>query len=557
MKAMLEELHVRNIGGIRQADLTFRGSFIAITGESGAGKSSLIRALELASGKRAQASLIRAGNDEAQVHAVLAGGFSQPHLPEGIKPEEGVFVVRRVLSRNGRTRTYIQDNPVSLGLLQNIMNHLVGIQSQFAQIDLLDPKRQLNLLDARGGQTVKVLRKNLQETVSEALDKEREQIRLLKRRKEIEERYEGAREILSRIRSLDLYVGSEREWEESLEEIRCKIERAEKLKNLFDEMTGGFAGEGLVNRLETVIYELKNLVEAETNESKDFDSLIESLLAGIKYLEELCEKQLKKDDPEKLQEAFATFERRLGLLRKLKRLARVKTVGDLVEYERRASRELDWLENSREILVTLQNECAALRKKVTRLALELREARKAAAESLEKSVNTVLDDLGMEDFRLSVLLRPVEKVRQHGADDVEFFLSDGGNLYGSVAKVASGGELSRILLALQCTCPKELLPSTLVFDEVEAGLGGKAAMLAGYKLRELSRECRVILVTHEASIAALADQHFRVERSADLTLVTEVAGENRVVEIARMLAGDHEAPEALEHARSLVGMKEK
>jgi DNA repair protein RecN (Recombination protein N) len=136
---------------------------------------------------------------------------------------------------------------------------------------------------------------------------------------------------------------------------------------------------------------------------------------------------------------------------------------------------------------------------------------------------------------------------------VEFYLSDGASLKDAVAKVASGGELSRILLALQCASPRELLPPVLVFDEVEAGLGGKAAMLSGYKLRELSADCQVILVTHEASIAALADQHFKVERTKDVTSVVEVSGEERVVEIARMLAGDHEAPEALVHARSLVG----
>jgi DNA repair protein RecN (Recombination protein N) len=147
---------------------------------------------------------------------------------------------------------------------------------------------------------------------------------------------------------------------------------------------------------------------------------------------------------------------------------------------------------------------------------------------------------------------PAEKVRYHGADEVDFFLSDGANLKDSVAKVASGGELSRLLLALQCASPREMLPPVLVFDEVEAGLGGKAAMLSGYKLRELSEDCQVILVTHEASIAALADQHFKVERTQDVTSVVEVSGEKRVVEIARMLAGDHEAPEALMHARSLV-----
>jgi DNA repair protein RecN (Recombination protein N) len=548
---MLEELHVKNIGGIQQADLHLHGSFIAITGESGAGKSSLIRALELASGKRAQASLIRAGNDEAEVHAILVPDSAFDNLDEDFEVQEGILVVRRVLSRTGRTKTYIQDRPVSLSSLQNVMNPYIGIQSQFAQLDLLEPLRQLNLLDARGGPEMTRLREHMREMVSSAVKKEKEYVALVKRRKEIEDRYEGAEDILSRIRSLHLDEECEQQWEESLRDMQQKITRSGKIGSIYDELTGGHAGEGLKNRLETLVYELKNIVESE--EKEEVERLTEGLADGLKRLEDLCEKYLQSDDPQKLQESFAGLERRLGLLRKLKRLTRSQTVADLIAYESQATRDLEWLKNSREKLHSLKEECSSLRKEVTRLALELRKARQEAAGSLEQSVNRVLGDLGMETYRFGVEVRSAEKVRHHGADDVEFYLSDGASLKDAVAKVASGGELSRILLALQCASPRELLPPVLVFDEVEAGLGGKAAMLSGYKLRELSADCQVILVTHEASIAALADQHFKVERTKDVTSVVEVSGEERVVEIARMLAGDHEAPEALVHARSLVG----
>lgn len=548
---MLEELHVKNIGGIQQADLHLHGSFIAITGESGAGKSSLIRALELASGKRAQASLIRAGNDEAEVHAILVPDSTLDNLDEDIEVQEGILVVRRVLSRTGRTKTYIQDRPVSLSSLQNVMNPYIGIQSQFAQLDLLEPLRQLNLLDARGGPEMTRLRENMREMVSSAVKKEREYVALVKRRKEIEDRYEGAEDILSRIRSLHLGEECEQQWEESLRDMQQKITSSGKIRSIYDELTGGHAGEGLKNRLETLVYELKNLVESE--EKEEVERLTEGLADGLKCLEDLCEKHLQSDDPQKLQESFAGLERRLGLLRKLKRLTRSQTVADLIAYESQATRDLEWLKNSREKLHSMKEECSFLRKEVTRLALDLRKARKEAAGSLEQSVNRVLGDLGMETYRFGVEVRSAEKVRHHGADDVEFYLSDGASLKDAVAKVASGGELSRILLALQCASPRDLLPPVLVFDEVEAGLGGKAAMLSGYKLRELSEDCQVILVTHEASIAALADQHFKVERTKDVTSVVEVSGEERVVEIARMLAGDHEAPEAIVHARSLVG----
>ncbi len=547
---MLEELHVKNIGGIQQADLHLRGSFIAITGESGAGKSSLIRALELASGKRAHASLIRAGNDQAEVQAILAPGHESGDFPEEFRPQEGILVVRRVLSRTGRTKTYIQDRPVSLNVLQKMMDPCIGIQSQFAQLDLLDPRRQLNLVDARGGQAVTSLREKLRQKVSSALKKEREYAALVKRRQEIEERFEGAEEILSRIRSLHLDEKSEKRWEETLRKTQQKVSRSEKILAIYDELTGGSAGEGLRSRLEMMIYELKNLLDSEAKEN--LEGFAETLVNGLRSIEDLCEKHLESEDLQKLQESFTSLERRMGILRKLKRVTHSETASDLAEYERQATKELQWLKNSRERLLSLQQECAALKKEVSRLALDLRKARKEAAGSLENAVNAVLGNLGMETFKFGVDLFPTEKVRFHGADDVDFFLSDGASLKDSVAKVASGGELSRLLLALQCASPREMLPPVLVFDEVEAGLGGKAAMLSGYKLRELAEDCQVILVTHEASIAALADQHFKVERTGDVTRVVEISGENRVVEIARMLAGDHEAPEALVHARSLV-----
>ena len=185
------------------------------------------------------------------------------------------------------------------------------------------------------------------------------------------------------------------------------------------------------------------------------------------------------------------------------------------------------------------------------MAMEIRRARQDAALTLTERVNAVLGELAMDGITFGITLEGLQKLRRDGADGVEFTLSDG-TRSGRVEKIASGGELSRLLLALQLSLPDEWLPPAIVFDEVEAGLGGRAAVLSGMQLKNLSRKCQVILVTHEASIAALGDEHILIQRTDGETSMRRIDGEERVREIARMLSGSPDMTEAQEHARILL-----
>ena len=184
--------------------------------------------------------------------------------------------------------------------------------------------------------------------------------------------------------------------------------------------------------------------------------------------------------------------------------------------------------------------------------MEIRHARHNAAEILASRVNAVLNELAMGGITFGINLAGLQKLRRDGADSAEFFLRDGSRS-GPVGKIASGGELSRLLLALQLSLPDEWLPPTIVFDEVEAGLGGKAAVLSGMQLKKLSRKCQVILVTHEASIAALGDSHILIQRIDGESAMKNIDGEERVKEIARMLSGSPDLSEARKHAKILLG----
>jgi DNA repair protein RecN (Recombination protein N) len=246
------------------------------------------------------------------------------------------------------------------------------------------------------------------------------------------------------------------------------------------------------------------------------------------------------------------LEKKTGILRKLKRATGTASVEDFLFWCEEAKTASEWMREQERLSSELTEKGRALRKEAVRLAAELRALRAEAASKLETEVNRHLSGLAMEDCRFSVRLSELEKIRSTGADDVSFTLSAGGRGEIPVNKTASGGELSRILLALQLSLPATSLPPTLVFDEVEAGLGGRAAVLAGYKLQDLSRRCQVILVTHEATIAALAEHHYVVRKNGESVEAVRLGDEERAAEIARMLSGDSRLPEAIEHAKKLL-----
>lgn len=545
---MLSELIVTNVGGIRDAKLYFRGKFIVITGESGTGKSSLVRALELASGKRAQSSLIRAGVEEAEVQAVLGMDSPMASLPEDLQPQEGFLVVKRIVSSGGRAKTYLQERPIPLNILNSALSNVIAIQSQFAQLELLDTVQQVELLDNSGGSAIRDIRTALFQTVSSALETERKLLDMSRRRREIETRLQDGETFLSRYSTLKLRAGCEAEWENEMNRVSAALKRQKKIRTIYDRLTGGSTGEGLCASIELLCGEARQSLSDEP----ETDAIIERLLASLQEFEASLRTMFSKESEQELNDAFEALEAHLGALRKLMRFAKVDNVEDLVDYADRTKSELEWLRDSRMVISKLQDESSKLKKEVTNLALSLREARKSAAVSLEEAVNGTLANLAMENLRFGISILPMEKVRHSGADDISFFLTDGKHLRGPVAKIASGGELSRILLSLQMASSDDMLPDVLVFDEVEAGLGGRAAVLAGYALKELSLRCQVILITHEASIAALADQHFKVEREGDISRVIEIDLQQRVGEIARMLAGDSSDPEAIRLATSLL-----
>ncbi|MBQ9574065.1 MAG: AAA family ATPase [Synergistaceae bacterium] len=524
---MINRLVIHNIGGIRNAELEFTPGFNVITGESGAGKSSVVRSLELLTGSRGGVKFIRAGETRGSVEADF----------------DGSTISREVLS-TGRSRAKIDGDAAGLNECAERVSALVRIQSQFAQMELLEPARQLAMIDSCLPERIRTeVFDSFREIFGKASASSRELREIKRRRSEIERKYSNAREIFDLVKTAKPESGLEMRLENKLSDITHRIATRERARESLDLLTGGLSEQGLIGNTEACfesMYEFMNDDEAE-----EVRRSIEVLYDAVKSLSGNFG---NVNDDSALREEIET---RLGALRRLKRLSNIPDESELLKYCDEIYTNLEWLEKSYNELEELSARSLDEKKRANALAMEIRRARHESAEVLSSRVNSILSELAMPGITFSINFTGLQKLRRDGADDVEFTLRDG-TRSGRVDKIASGGELSRLLLALQLSLPDEWLPPTIIFDEVEAGLGGKAAVLSGLQLKKLSRKCQVILVTHEASIAALGDSHILIQRVEGESVMRSIEGEERVKEIARMLSGSPDMSEAQEHAKILL-----
>ena len=463
--------------------------------------------------------------------------------------EGGLLTTRRVLSRSGKGRCMIHGALATAGQLAEASAQMIEIQSQFAQLNLLDPARQLDMVDHCGGRDLLETRDALASAFPAMLDAEREILDIRKRKGELERELEDAPARVRKIRSMSLYPGCEEEWAEELSSLDRRLAEAGRYDDILSKMSGGDSDADLLEQVASLV---RSLCAAATADAKSrWAELGETAIRSLRELFDLAREELALVPREELEASRDQVESKIGMLRRMKRETGLLSAADLLAYIGEVEGDMAWLRECRGILEAKQSRAASLRSEAGTLAKDLRSLRELAASDFERRVNLHLKDLAMEDSKFSIVINRLDKVRANGAESASFLLAQSGLPGNPVGKAASGGELSRILIAMQASVDPPRLPGVIVFDEVEAGLGGRAALLAGRKLKDLSRSCRTILITHEATIAAMADQHFLVLREGDETYVRETAGEEREREIARMLSGA-ETSESLGHARALL-----
>ena len=551
---MLTALSVRDVVLIDRLDLDLQPGLSALTGETGAGKSILLDSLGLALGGRADSALLRPGTEQAWVSAAFDLPDFHPAravLEERGLPDEDLMVLRRVVGRDGRSRAFVNDQAVGVAVLREIGELLVEVHGQNAERGLLDPAGHRSLLDAYGrlGAPLDAVRfaHGRMDAVLRALAQARSEFEAAR----ADEAYERA--ALAELEALDPKLGEEA----ALAEERAFMSGASKLANEVAESVSLVSGDGgAVERLGGALRRLERAAGRASGRLDESCDALEHALAELQEADAVLGAALQalEYDPDRLER----LEERLFSLRAAARKYSLSPDGLAGLRETLAAR-LDAVETGEERMAKLVREAEEARHAYRLAAKALGAQRRKAAEGLERAVATELAPLKLEkaSFRVRIDALPEDDGGPEGLERVVFEVSTNpGAPYGPLARIASGGEMARFVLALKVALAAQGSAATLVFDEVDRGVGGAVADAVGERLARLAQTAQVLVVTHSPQVAARAGHHLRVEKveagKSMITRVEELAAPGRREEIARMLAGAEVTDEARAAARRLI-----
>jgi len=549
---VIAELRVRDLATIADVTLPLGPGLNVLTGETGAGKSMLVDALNLLLGGRADSGAIRPGKARAVVEGVfedVPAGLRARIEAMGLDLDEGRLVVRREIAAEGRSRAWVNGSPTTAGILAELGSVLVDLHGQHDAQSLLRPDTQRDLLDAvgeAGGE-----RRVVAEAVS-ALNSIREQeATLTARREEVRRRADYLRHVVKEIDAARLGPGED----ESLELESRRLGHAEQLIAAALRIAEALDGDR-GSALEAVGQAERSLGQLERTDPtvSEWRELLDGAYANLSELARTARDYAGslETDPGRLAE----LEARRDLIYRLKQKYG-ESLAAVLETRRTAGAELDLLDTADLDLRALAARRAALADAVTAAASVLTTRRLGAAERLARGVNRLLPKLGLSGGRLSVALQSLPGPAAFGAESIQFLVQlNAGMEERPLTKVISGGELSRLMLALKVVLARHDALPTLVFDEVDQGIGGEVGGRVGAALADVAERHQVLVITHLPQIAARADRHLVVSKKPRGGVATSdvewIHGEDRVAELARML-GDPDGETARRHALAMLG----
>ncbi len=544
---MLKELRIKNLAIIDDIKLKFETGLNVLTGETGAGKSIIVDALGLALGDRAQSDMIKTGKDEAAVEAFF--DVSDHHLLKGmgISIDEGIMV-RRNLSSSGKSRAYINDSIVSIQSLSELGRSLVDMHGQHEHQSLLSSENQRTIIDFYGKLQDK--RAGVEELFHDLQLLKKELAELKANVKERAHRIDLLSFQINEIDSASLKPGEKASLEEErgiLSNLSKLSESAETTYSLLYETEGS-----CIENLSVVVSKLKDMASIDPG-IKETLNLIESAMPLLKDgAMSLRGYREKYDlDPKRLE----TVEERLEIIKRLEKKYG-EGIDEVLRYRNEADKELSELNSTDEKTDIIEGQLKDKEDLLLRMATELSNQRKKTASELSRSVEKILGELAFEKAKFSIEVSQAQ-LCSHGIDSIEFqFSANPGETLKPLSKVASGGELSRVMLALKNVLADVDRIPVLIFDEVDAGIGGRTAESVARKLKGLAKTHQVICITHLPQIASAADFHIMTEKYQKKdgvgVRVKELSADERRSEIARMLSGKI-TDTSLKHAGELLG----
>lgn len=553
---MLKELKIENLAIIEKVDLEFKNGLIVLTGETGAGKSIILSGINLLIGEKASADMVRDGEDYLLAQGVFAVNEEQEaELRElGIEAEDNEVIVRRHIDKNGKGKAYVNNIRVPMSSLKEIMGTLVDIVGQHSHQMLLNKNNHLRLLDRFLGDSGIGIKKQLEVIYNEYSSLERRIQDVEKNRREILEKKEFYEFQLQEIDKVNLKDGED----EKLEEEYKKLFHAGKIKEKLS-LTENILKDGEKNAL-NIIYNSRKNLETISKYGKEFQENLERL-ERVYYDLQDCVDSIRdlNDDIEADDMRLEKVISRLDAINRLK-----SKYGDdiatILQHREKVDEKLQLLDENSFQVKKLEKDRDEAKSKYYTLAQKLSDIRKSKAKIIEENLQDELKGLNMSDANFKIEFEESPSMTPNGIDQVEFMISTNvGQGLKPLWKVASGGEVSRIMLAIKVIFSKVDNIPILIFDEIDTGVGGETVRKIASKLQEIGEATQVMSITHSPAIAAKATQQFYIEKNLvdnkTITQVKELNRDERVKEIARMLAGKNVSEAVIEHARELLGDK--
>lgn len=550
---MLKELQIENLAIIEKLDLEFGDGLITLTGETGAGKSIILSGINLLIGEKTNIEMLRDGEKLLVAQGVFSVNEEQEkELSElGIEAEDGEVIVRRTMDSKGKGKAFVNNMRVPVSGLKEIMGTLVDIVGQHSHQMLLNKENHIKLLDKFTEDETKEIRKNLETALDDFVRLDRKIERIDEEKKELREKKEFYEFQLDEIDKVNLAKGED----ENLESEYKKLFNAGKIKEKLS-MAEACLKNGEVNAL-SIIYASKKNIESIADYGEEFEENLERL-ERVYYDLEDCVSSM-----ERLNEDIEVDEGRLEeVISRLDAIGKLKnkygsTIEEILEYRNEIEKKLKNLDESNFQVKKLVKERENAREKYWNYAFELRNIRKKCIKKIEEQLGEELTYLNMKDAKFEINLEEKDVMTKNGSDGIEFFIStNAGQKSKPLQKIASGGEVSRIMLALKVIFSHVDNIPILIFDEIDTGVGGETVRKIAGKLKEIGRNAQVICITHSPAIASKASEQFFIEKKTEnektVTTVRKLDDEGRINEIARMLAGENVSDAVIEHAKELL-----
>lgn len=549
---MLTHLSIRNYALITHASVQFANNLTIITGETGAGKSILLDALGLVLGKRADLNVLRNADEKCviEAHFNIASYQLQSLFSELDLDYEKDTIVRREILPSGKSRAFVNDVPTTLQNLQQLGNVLIDIHTQHQTQDLFSEKYQLNLIDvyADNGNLLKDYQHHLQH-----FKKQQQQLHLLK-----EQQSQAAKE-----QDYNAFLLDE------LTQANLKSDEQEELESQFEvlanvEKVGGFLEQGyaiLSNEefgITKQLYEVKSHIQKLAQISTKYENLYQRLESSFIELEDISDElqtelQQLIADPQQLE----LINQKLQLIYQLQKKHNVASIDELLDIQNELSQKVVGLEAIDEQISTLEKLLQETEIKLNNLAEQLHQNRTAVLQQLSSEISNLIAPLGMPNAQFDVQLRYGEAFLSNGKDDVNWlFSANKGMQFGLLKKTASGGELSRIMLAVKSILAVKSNLPTIIFDEIDTGVSGDVADKMGNIMKDMGKHMQIFAITHLPQVASKGNQHFKVtkfdEDQQTTSTIKLLSTEERIQEIAQMLSGNTITDAALQHAKQLL-----